>query len=117
MSTVHHVLHMRDLLVEFGVVQSWPTPLYNDNPACVRLCVEPRSHHRSLQLTRPMAMVRQQTHDGYLAPTFVRTTEMPADCLTKQLDRVAFARCRDQMGMAPLPAGVTFETFPSSGQT
>ena len=117
MSTVQHVLHMRDLLSEFGAVQSWPTPLYNDNTACVRLCVEPRSHHKSLQLTRPMAMVRQITHDGFIAPEFVRTTQMPADCFTKQLDRVAFERCREQMGMAPLPADVRFSTFPSSGET
>lgn len=115
MATVQHVLHMRDLLAEFDAVQQWPTPLYNDNTACVGLCVEPRSHHRSLQLTRPMAYVREHTHDGYIQPLFERTTGMTADFLTKQLDRKAFQRCRQLSGMAPLPDHVVFTTSPASG--
>jgi len=71
-------------------MQRWPTPLYNDNSACISLCIEPRSHHRSVQLTRPMGLIRQLTHDGVIAPQWVRTTDMPADFLTKRLPREAF---------------------------
>jgi len=35
MTTTQHIQHMRDLLVEFGHMQRWPTPLYNDNSACI----------------------------------------------------------------------------------
>jgi hypothetical protein len=103
MTTTQHIQHMRDLLVEFGHMQRWPTPLFNDNSACISLCIEPRSHHRSVQLTRPMGLIRQLTHDGVIAPQWVKTTEMPADFLTKRLPREAFERCRLQSGMTPLP--------------
>jgi hypothetical protein len=114
MSATQQVQHMRDLLNEFGAMQGWPTPLYNDNSACVSLCTEPRSHHKSIQLTRPMAMVREMAHNRVIAPVFVCTERMPADFLTKRLDQESFERCRAQSGMAPLPAGVTFQHFPSS---
>ena len=108
MTACQHVLHMRDLLAEFDAVQRFPTPLYNDNSACVRLCHEPRAHHKSLQLTRQMAYVRQLAHDGFVHPLHVNTDRMPADFLTKGLAREAFLRCRSQSGMAPLPSHVTF---------
>ena len=107
MTTTQHVQHMRDLLVDFGQMQRWPTPLFNDNTACVSLCIEPRSHHRSVQLTRPMGLIRQLTHDGVIAPQWVKTTEMPADFLTKRLPRETFERCRLQSGMTPLPQHVS----------
>ena len=117
MTTSQHVVHMRDLLAEFGVVQGWPTPLYNDDSACMGLAVEPRSHHRSVHLTRPMGFVRQLTHDGVLAPCHVRTTDMPADFLTKRLPREQFERCRTMSGMAPLPPHVlTLAPAPAAAQ-
>ena len=107
MTACQHIQHMRDVLAEFDQMQRWPTPLYNDNSACVSLCVEPRAHHKSVQLTRPMGMVRQLTHDGVISPAWVRTTEMPADFLTKRLAREDFFRCRDQSGFVPLPPHVS----------
>ena len=115
MTAVQHTVFLRDLLVEFAAVQKVPTPLYNDNSACVKLCVEPRAHHKSIHLTRPMAYVRQLASDGYISPLYTPTTQMPADTLTKNLDSASFQRCRSQMGMVPLPADVTFATFPASG--
>jgi hypothetical protein len=109
------VQHMRDLLAEFDLVQRWPTPLYNDNSATVSLCVEPRAHHKSIQLTRPMAYVRQLSYDGHVAPQWVRTTDMPADFLTKRLPREAFERCRAQSGMVPLPPSVSSLIPPPCG--
>jgi hypothetical protein len=54
MTTTQHILHMRDLLTEFGQMQRWPTPLYNDNAACISLCIESRSHYSSVQFTSPV---------------------------------------------------------------
>jgi hypothetical protein len=55
------------------------------------------------------------THDGVIAPTWVRTTEMPADFLTKRLPREAFERCREQCGMTPLPEHVSSLIAPPCG--
>ena len=106
-TTCHHVTHMRDLLAEFDVMQRWPTPLYNDNTAAVKLSEEARAHHRSIHLTRQMAAVRELTHDGVIIPSHVGTADMQADFLTKNVAKAVFLRCRDLSGLCPLPRGVT----------
>jgi hypothetical protein len=103
MTAVQYVEHARDTLEEMGQVQMWPTPVFNDNSAAVKLCIDPRSHHKSIQLTRPMAYVRERTDRGIIAPVHVRTTEMPADFFTKRLNPAAFESCRWLCGMLPLP--------------
>ena len=111
-STCHHVEHMRDLLVEFHCMQMWPTPLYNDNSAAVKLSEEPRAHHRSIHLTRTMAAVRKLAHDGVIAPLHLRTADLPADFLTKNTVKAVFERCRVLSGLAPLPRGVSLSSPP-----
>ena len=101
--TLTHVENLRDLLEDFDSMQKWPTPVFNDNSATVALSVDPHAHKKSVQLTRAMAYVRQRTAHGVIAPIFVRTTFQPADFLTKKLSEDAFARCRLQSGMLPLP--------------
>ena len=62
----------------------WPTPVFNDNTAAIKLCIDPRSHRKSVQLTRSMAYVRERTEFGVIAPIHVRTKDMCADFLTKR---------------------------------
>ena len=102
MAAVQHVESIRDQLTEFGSVQTWPTPVYN-NSATVNLSINPKAHKKSVQLTRPMAYVRERTTLGVIAPIYVKTTDMPADFLTKNLPPESFLRCRDQLGMTLLP--------------
>jgi hypothetical protein len=103
MAAVQHVESMRDQLEELGCIQTWPTPVYNDNSATVNLSINPKAHKKSVQLTRPMAYVRERTKLGVIAPLHVKTTDMPADFLTKNLPPEAFIRCRKQTGMEFLP--------------
>ncbi len=103
MAAVQHVESVRDQLQEFGSTQTWPTPVYNDNSATVTLCINPKAHKRSVQLTRPLAHVREHTTLGIIAPIHVKTTDMPADFFTKHLPPEAFQRCRQQLGMELLP--------------
>jgi hypothetical protein len=103
MAATHYVEHMRDLLEELGAMQSWPTSLFNDNTAAVSLSVDPRAHQKSVQLTRPMAYVREMAARRVILPMHVRTAEQPADFLTKRLDPAAFGRCRWLSGMVSLP--------------
>ena len=107
MTVVQYVESLRDILEELGCRQSGPTPVYNDNSATVKLCIDPRAHKRSVQLTRPMAYVRERTQFGVIAPLHVRSNDMPADFLTKRLSADAFARCRKLTGMCPLPEPCT----------
>ena len=104
MSGVQYVEYVRELLHDLECTQYTPTPVYNDNTATVKLCVDPLSHKKSVQLTRPMAYVRSLTKLGKIAPLHVRTTEQPADYLTKRLSDEQFVHCRDLAGIDPLPA-------------
>jgi hypothetical protein len=103
MTSVQYVESIRDQLHELGCTQTWPTPLYNDNSATVNLSIHAKAHKRSVQLTRPMAYVRERTSLGIIAPCHVPTTSMPADFLTKNLPPEGFIRCRNQLGMELLP--------------
>jgi len=88
-------------MVEFGHMQRWLIPLYNDSFACISR-VSSRAHITGVcSLLLAMGLIRQFTHDGVIAPLWVRTTEMPADFLTKCLPREAFERCMVQSGMTP----------------
>jgi hypothetical protein len=99
MAAVQYVEYVRDLLAELGCMQVHPTPVYNDNTATVTLCIDPVAHKKSVQLTRPMAYVRERTLFGVIAPTHVRTHDQPADFLTKRLDGPPFTHCRELSGL------------------
>ena len=106
MTSCQYVEHARDQLEELGHTQLWPTPVFNDNTAAVSLSKDPKAHNKSIQLTKPMAYVRQLRKRGVISPLHVRTEHQPADFLTKRLARDAFERCRWLSGMAPLPEEV-----------
>ena len=57
MAAVQYIEYVRDLLAELGCMQMTPTPVHNDNTATVKLCIDPLSHKKSVQLTQPMAYV------------------------------------------------------------
>ena len=106
MTTVQYIEHARDLLEELGQLQEWSTNLYCDNTATVSLSHDPVAHKKSVQLTRPMAYVREKTRYGVVNPLHVRTNDQAADFLTKALPTAAFKTCRDLVGLHPVPAAV-----------
>ena len=103
MVAVQYVQQLRDLCEELQIMQIYPTAVFNDNSATVRLCVDPVAHKKSVQLTRAMAYVRENTLYGVIAPIYVSTKDMPADFLTKRLAPEQFEYCRLLSGMLPLP--------------
>jgi hypothetical protein len=104
MTAVQYVEHARDLLEDLYRMQCHPTPVFNDNTATIGLCIDNKAHKKSVQLTKPMALVRQRTKYGVIAPIYVRTTDQAADFLTKRLDFKLFSKCRDLCGLVPLPS-------------
>ena len=103
MAAVQYVEYLRDLLAELGCMQMSPTPVFNDNTATVRLCIDPVAHKKSVQLTRPMAYVRERTQFGLVAPLYINTKDQPADFLPKRLDGPAFTRCRELCALHDIP--------------
>jgi hypothetical protein len=103
MTTVQHVEHARDLLEALDQLQNFSTNVYCDNTATVSLSHDPVAHKKSIQLTRPMAYVREKTKLGVISPLHVRTTDQAADFLTKALPAVPFERCRNMVGLHEVP--------------
>jgi hypothetical protein len=116
MTSCQYVEHARDQLEELGQVQSWPTPVFNDNTAAVSISKDAKAHNKSIQLTKPMAYVRQLRKRHVISPIYVSTESMPADFLTKRLARDAFDRCKWLSGMAPLPESVLSLAAPPAVQ-
>jgi hypothetical protein len=116
MTACQYVEHARDQLEELRQIQRWPTPVFNDNTAAVSLSKDAKAHNKSIQLTKPMAYVRQLRKRQVIAPLHVRTAYQPADFLTKRLAREAFDRCKWLSGMAPLPEEVLSLAAPPAVQ-
>ena len=93
----------RDLLEELDCMQTIPTLLMNDNSAAVRLCVDAVAHKRSVQMTKSMAYVRERTVLGVINPRHIRTTQMAADFLTKNMAGDKMEGFRLMAGMKMLP--------------
>ena len=102
-TAVQYVEYARHLLEELGCIQMQPTPVYNDNTATVKLCIDPVAHKKSVQMTRAMAYVRERYAFGVIQPLHVRTKDQPADFLTKRLSVTQFGRCSELTGMAAIP--------------
>ena len=114
MTACQYVQGARDQLEELGCMQVGPTPLFNDNTVTVRLCTDAEAHKKSVQLTMPMGYVRDFTLKGVIAPQYIRTTEQPADMLTKRLSPGLFEECKVRAGMRPLPAEVLTLKVPAA---
>jgi hypothetical protein len=113
MTACQYVQGARDQLEELGCMQVSPTPLFNDNTVTVRLCCDAEAHNKSVQLTLPMGYVRDFTLKRVIAPQYIRTTEQPADMLTKRLAPAQFEECKWRAGLRALPANVLSLSVPA----
>jgi hypothetical protein len=96
---VKTVEFVRDQLQEFGLTQSWPTPVYNDNEATIALASDPISHQRTKQMRKAMNYVRERKEYNVIAPNKIGTKSQPADFLTKNLALSPFLSCVALAGM------------------
>jgi hypothetical protein len=78
---------MRNLLVEIGFPATAPSILRIDNQSAISVAKHPEHHGRMKQLDLSWYWLRDVVHKEIIAPTFVPTTEQPADILTKALAR------------------------------
>ena len=102
-TAVQYVEAARDQLEELGCIQLQPTPLLNDNSAAIRLCIDVVAHKRSVQMTKAMAYVRERATLGVITPSHVKTHEMAADFLTKNMPALKMEELRLMAGMRLLP--------------
>jgi hypothetical protein len=94
-STCTEVVWLRRILSQLGYPQRRPTPLYEDNQACIMISEHPtaykgRAKHIDMRVHALRDYVAQHTVKLVRCPTY----DMTADCLTKALPSPAFLRHR-----------------------
>lgn len=92
---VREVVWVRQLLEDFGVPQSKPTVIYEDNKSCIEM-VNGRSNHQASKHINPkFHFTRDKLKDGVIKVEHMPTGEMIADMLTKPLNAETFRKFKD----------------------
>ena len=91
------VVYIRAILRDFGVVQTQPTLVYEDNLACIAMSVNPvrRKYSRHIDIRRHY--VRELCLGNLVKLVPLRTNLMVADALTKSLPAPGLERHRSVM--------------------
>ena len=101
-ATAQTVLWLRRILCDLGAPQHCPTPLYEDNAACILLSENPSHKGRARHIDLHVHSLRDHVLNGVVRLVACPTFDMAADLLTKALPSPAFFRHRDvMMGNAP----------------
>ena len=99
------VLYLREILRDFGFVQTIPTEVYEDNLACVAMSENPVRRKFSRHIDIRYYFVRDLVAHGVMKLVPLRTHNMVADQLTKSLPAPALVKHRDVMiGRVPFCA-------------
>ena len=78
---------------------SRPTTLYSDSQGSIALAHNPEHHARTKHIAIRYHFIREHVADETVHLTFVGTADMAADIFTKALDRVAYERGTQQLGL------------------
>jgi hypothetical protein len=90
---------LRRLLSEIGQPQLKPTPLMEDNQACIAIAENPRDHSRTKHIDLKFHHIRERIADGEVSVEYVPTADQIADIFTKGLPKPAFTFLRDALGI------------------
>ena len=86
------IIYYRQLLEEFGIVQTEPTVLWEDNQACIAQSKNPVNHKRCKHILIKYHYLRTLASQGHLRLQYIDTKHQLADVLTKPLPNVDFRR-------------------------
>jgi len=93
--TCNEVLWLRRLLTSIHLPQHKPTPLYEDNRACIIISEHPSYQGRAKHIDTRIHSLREHIRNGSVKLVPCPTLDMTADCLTKSLPAPAFKRHRN----------------------
>eukprot|EP00961_Rhodomonas_salina_P158191 2129584-Rhodomonas_salina.3 len=98
------VIYLWRLVEELGYKQRGPTPVFEDNWACIYLSHNATMFHKTKHVDVLVYNLREMCDAGHMVLTKVATGEQVADAFTKSLPRPAFQRHLDIMlGAQPDP--------------
>ena len=93
------IIWMRRLLQEIGFPVPPSSVLWMDNQSAIQVAKHPEHHGRMKQLDLRWFWLRDVVDQGTISPSFVSTTDMLADLLTKALPRDKVLRFCLMMGL------------------
>ena len=82
-STAKEVIWLRQLLVDFGVPVTTPTPLYGDNQSAIKSADNPIFHEWTKHLEVELHFVRYHYLVGTLSLPYLVSTQQIVDLFTK----------------------------------
>ena len=97
------VTFMRRMLKEFGYEQDAPTPMFEDNWACIYLLRNSVLYHKSKHIDVSVYHLCDLCNAGVVELFKVSTTEQVEDVMTKSLPQPAFEKFRNVMLGMPKP--------------
>jgi hypothetical protein len=98
-SAAQELIWMRSLFSELGIDLPGPSTLYIDNQSALAVAKNPEHHGRMKHLDLRFFWLRDQVERGLIKVTYLPTADMPADMLTKSLERIKVERGRALLGV------------------
>lgn len=89
---------LRLLLKELGYPQG-PTMIYEDNTSCIDLAHNPENHNRTKHIDVKFHYIRQLIENKEIELSWLETSKMVADTMTKPLGPSKFDDFKAQMGV------------------
>ena len=86
------IVFLRCMIEEMGFKQSGPTPVREDNMACMYMAKSSAMYHKSKSINVLVYRLREFVAEGILELYYVPTADQAADIFTKSLPSPAVAR-------------------------
>ncbi|KAL3361478.1 hypothetical protein AABB24_014391 [Solanum stoloniferum] len=98
-STVAEIVWLVGLFKELGVKMKLHVPVYNDSKSAIQIAANPVFHERTKHIDIDCHFIRKKVQLGMVQPTYLKTTEQPADLFTKGLTCIQHAYLLTKLGM------------------
>jgi hypothetical protein len=98
--TSKEAIYLQRLLAEILNKEESSINLYSDNQSAIRIAENTVFHNRIKHVDVKYHFIREQVEDGKITLSYMNTEEMPADFLTKGVNKQKHYKCLKNLGMS-----------------
>ena len=103
MEGTRKAIWLKRLLEEPHLTNTQRIPIHCDNLGSVKLSLNPTFHSRSKHFDIHLHYTREKVQEGAIEVLHIPTDQQLAYILTKTLGRIKFEKCRELLGVLPVP--------------